>query len=67
MEVSVSLGGLEISEVTRFSIGLIPYLVPWRCWTDETTVSSSSPAQGAASKYSKHDLMHVPKPSNSAA
>ena len=63
----VSLGGLETLEEMRFNTGVIPIPSPWSRKTEETTFpSSSSPTQGTASRYSKHDCMHEIKPSSSA-
>ncbi|WVZ09435.1 hypothetical protein V8G54_013965 [Vigna mungo] len=63
----VSFGALEVSGETRFSTGLTPIPSPWSRRTVEITFSSSSsPFQGTASKYSKHDWIHELKFRNSA-
>jgi hypothetical protein len=56
----VSLDGLATVEKTRFKTGVTPIPSFWSRVTKEITFSSSSsPTHGTASKYSKHDWMHV--------
>jgi hypothetical protein len=63
----VSLDGLATVEKTRFKTGVTPIPSFWSRVTKEITFSSSSsPTHGTASKYSKHDWMHVLKIRSSA-